>query len=64
MVSSKLTTSSTQQAGRSQSNLDWNGPKEPSTPRGEYAFMMEDYAPVWGFQPNSNMGPFNGGVAQ
>lgn len=61
MVSTKRTTvpNSTQQ-----SNLDWNGPQQPSTPRGEYAFMMEDYAPVWGFQSNSNFGPINGGVAQ
>ena len=61
MVSSKRTT--TTPSKTHQSSLDWNTPQEPSTPRGEYAFMMEDYAPVWGFQPNSNFGPI-GGVAQ
>ncbi len=68
MVSNKRSTiaTSAQRAGipgRSQSSLDWNAPQEPSTPRGEYAFMMEDCSPVWGIQSHGSFGPFNGGMA-
>lgn len=65
MVSTKRTTSSTQQAGRSQSDLDWNSPKQPTTPRSEYAFLMVGFSPVWGIDLHSSFGPVDGGaVAQ
>lgn len=60
MVSNKRTTVPIR---TQQSDLDWNGPQEPSTPRGEYGRLIDGYSPVWGIQPASNFGPI-GGLAQ
>jgi hypothetical protein len=54
MVSTKRTTAPTH---TQQSNLDWNAPKDISTPRGEYAFMMDGFSPVWGIDLHSSFGP-------
>ena len=48
---------------RSQSDLDWNAPKTPRTPRSEYAFMQR-YAVLCGTKTPSPFGPLSGGVAQ
>ena len=61
MVSNKLTTGSTQQAGRYQSDLDWT-PKQPTTQRSEYSRLMDGFSPVWGISLHSSFGPVDGGA--
>jgi hypothetical protein len=65
MASPKRTTPvDTQQTiSRPQSNLDWNAPRKPITPRSEYRFMR-DFTMVWLQSPNGgSFGPFDGGVS-
>jgi hypothetical protein len=50
--------------GRSKSALDWNLPRKPRTPRGEYRFMR-NYSLLCIPQKTGSFGPINGGgVAQ
>jgi len=58
--------SSPQQAGisgRSKSNLDWNLPRNPRTPRGEYRFMR-NFSLICIPQKTGSFGPVNGGMAR
>ena len=34
------------------SKLDWNSPRKPRTPRGEYAFMRSYFSLICGTQPH------------
>jgi hypothetical protein len=56
----------TQQAGisgRSQSALEWNLPRKPKTPRGEYRFMR-NFSQLCIPQKTGSFGSGNGRVAQ